>query len=31
MAEKKDVETPEGQGNDEQNEQTQPEKKYTDE
>lgn len=26
MAEKKDVETPEGQGNDEQNEQTQPEK-----
>lgn len=28
---KKDVETLEGQGNDEQNEQTQPEKKYTDE
>lgn len=29
--ENKNVETPKGQGNDEQNEQTQPEKKYTDE
>ncbi len=29
--ENKNVETPEGQGNEEQNEQTQPEKKYTDE
>lgn len=29
--ENKNVETPEGQGNDEQKEQSQPEKKYTDE
>ncbi len=29
--ENKNVETPKGQGNDEQDEQTQPEKKYTDE